>query len=418
MKTLIVNASVWDGSGEAAYSGELLIAEDGRIEAVARGGGRLAAKGAPRIIDARGMTLMPGLVEGHAHLSFCGATRNTDLGDIPPEEHVLETMHNARTLLEAGFTSAFSAASAKLRLDVVVRNQIDAGRIPGPRLRAAGPEITVTGGLGDDNRLHMERGSFGLIADGPEAIARAVRLCVREGVDTIKINISGDDFVNAKGSMTVMREDEVRMACEVAHDFGRKVACHARASESVARALRCGVDVIYHCELADEQALDALEAARDRVFVGPAIGLIYNTLYEADSWGIDRAAARAMGMERCLENAQRTYEQMRKRGIRVVVGGDYGFAWTPQGTNARDIEHFVTLFGYSASEALQCATRVGGELMGLPVGLLRADYLADLLVVEGDPLRDVRVLQDKTRLKLIMKGGSTVKNLLEEVAAA
>jgi imidazolonepropionase-like amidohydrolase len=416
MKTLIVNGSIWDGSGDEAYAGEVLIA--GRhIEAVTRGTGRLPAEGARRL-DARGMTVMPGLVEGHAHLSFCGATKNTDLGDIPPEEHVLETMHNARTLLEAGFTSAFSAASAKLRLDVVVRNQIDAGRIPGPRLRAAGPEITVTAGLGDDNRLHMERGSFGLVADGPDAIARAVRLCIREGVDNVKVNISGDDFVPAaKGGMTVMREDEVRTACDVAHDFGKKVASHSRASNAVLRALACGVDVIYHCELADTQALDELEAARDRVFVGPAIGLIHNTMHEAAPWGIDRETARNLGMDRCLENAQRTYEQVRKRGIRAVIGGDYGFAWTPQGTNARDIEHFVTLFGYSASEALQCATRIGGELMGLPVGLLKAGCLADLLVVEGDPLRDVRVLQDKAHLKAIMKDGVLFKNLLDAAVA-
>ncbi len=416
MKTLIVNARIWDGSGQAPYAGELLIAGC-HIEAVAHGACALAADGVRRL-DARGMTVMPGLVEGHAHLSFCGAAKNTDLGDIPPEEHVLETMHNARTLLEAGFTSAFSAASAKLRLDVVVRNQIDAGRIPGPRLRAAGPEITVSGGLGDDNRLHMERGSFGLVADGPVAVARAVRLCIREGVDNIKVNISGDDFVSAKGGMTVMREDEVRMACEVAHDFGKTVAAHARASNAVLRALACGVDVIYHCELADAQALDALEAARDRVFVGPAIGLIHNTLYEAEAWGITREMASAMGMQRCLENAQRTYEQMRRRGIRVVIGGDYGFAWTPQGTNARDIEHFVNLFGYSASEALQCATRIGGELMGLPLGELKAGYLADLLVIDGDPLRDVRVLQDKERLKAIMKDGSLFKNLLDDAPAA
>ena len=412
MKTLIVNGSVWDGSGSAAYAGEVLI--DGQhIQAVARGTGRISAEGATRL-DARGMTVMPGLVEGHAHLTFCGATKNTDLGDIPPEEHVLETMHNARTLLEAGFTSAFSAASAKMRLDVVVRNQIDAGRIPGPRLRAAGPEITVTAGLGDDNRLHMPRDSFGLVADGPEAIARAVRLCVREGVDNIKVNISGDDFVpSAKGGMTVMREDEVRMACEVAHSFGKKVASHSRASNAVMRSLTCGVDVIYHCEFADEQALDALEAARDRVFVGPAIGLIHNTLHEAEAFGITRAMALDLGMERCIENAQRTYEQMRKRGIRAVIGGDYGFAWTPQGTNARDIEHFVKLFGYSPSEALQCATRIGGELMGLPVGQLKEGFLADLLIVDGDPLQDVSVLQDKARLKLIMKGGARFKDLLE-----
>ena len=417
MQTLIVNGNLWDGSGGAAYAGEVLI-NGSRIEAIARGTGRIPAEGVQRL-DARGMTVMPGLVEGHAHLTFCGATKNTDLGDIPPEEHVLETMHNARTLLEAGFTSAFSAASAKMRLDVVVRNQIDAGRIPGPRLRAAGPEITVTAGLGDDNRLHMQRESFGLVADGPEAVARAVRLCVREGVDNIKVNISGDDFVpSAKGGMTVMREDEVRMACEVAHSFGKKVASHSRASNAVMRALTCGVDVIYHCEFADEQALDALEAARDRVFVGPAIGLIHNTLHEAGPWGITRAMALDLGMERCIENAQRTYEQMRKRGIRAVIGGDYGFAWTPQGTNARDIEHFVKLFGYSASEALQCATRIGGELMGMQVGQLKEGYLADLLIVDGDPLQDVSVLQEKARLKLIMKDGACVKDLLSEVNRA
>jgi len=415
MKTLIFNGNIWDGTGKAPYEGELLVS--GRhIEAVAPGAGSLSSiVGGEDVqrLDARGMTVMPGLVEGHAHLTFCGATKNTDLGDIPPEEHVLATMHGARTLLEAGFTSAFSAASAKLRLDVVIRNEIEAGRIPGPRLRAASPEITVTGGLGDDNRLHMDRGSFGLVADGPDAIARAVRLCIREGVDNIKLNISGDDFVMAaKGGMTVMREAEVRMACEIAHDFGKKVASHSRASNAVMRALECGVDVIYHCESADERALDRLEAARERVFVGPAIGLIHNTMYEAAPWGIDREAARALGMDRCMENAQRTYEQVRKRGIRVVVGGDYGFAWTPQGTNARDIEHFVNIFGYTASEALQCATKVGGELMGLDVGVLKPDWLADILIVEGNPLSDVRLLQDKSRLKLIMKDGQAFKNEL------
>ena len=416
MKTLIVNAQVWDGSGTPAHPGELLI-DGNRIEAVARGSGVLPAEGARRV-DVRGMTVLPGLVEGHAHLSFCGVVRHTELGELAPEDHAFETMHNARTLLEAGFTSAFSAASAKVRLDVAVRNQIAAGRIPGPRLRAASPEITVTGGLGDNDRLHMTASSFGLVVDGPVAMARAVRLCIREGVDTIKINLSGDFALAAAEERTVMREDEARMACEVAHDLGRMVASHSRASGAVLRALACGVDVIYHCEYADEQALDALEAARERIFVGPAIGVIHNTLHEAGAYGIDRDTARAIGIEQSLENAQRTYEQVRKRGIRTVIGGDYGFAWTPQGTNARDLEHFVTLFGYSPSEALQCATRIGGELMGLPVGELKAGYLADLLVVDGDPLRDVRILQDKARLKAIMQDGKFFKNLIDEVAAS
>jgi imidazolonepropionase-like amidohydrolase len=415
MKTIFRDCAVWDGTGSAAYAGDVLVVGN-RIAKILRSRGDLPVDGA-QVIEAGGRTLMPGLVEGHAHLSYGGATRNTDLGDLPPEEHLLLTMRNAKTLLDHGFTSAYGAASAKLRLDVVIRNEIDAGRLPGPRLRAAGPEITVTAGLGDDNRLHMARDSFGLIADGVAEITKAVRLCVREGVDNVKINISGDDFVAAKGSMTVMSEDEVRTAVEVAHSFGKRVASHSRAAESVKRALRCGVDVIYHCELADTEALDMLEANRDRVFVGPAIGLIYGTLHEAEAWGITHERACALGMNHVMENSQRTYAEMRKRGIRVVVGGDYGFAWVPQGTNARDIEHFVKLFGYTANEALQCATRIGGEIMGLgnELGLVKEGYLADLLLVDGDPIKDVAVLQNAAKLVVIMKDGALYKNALESL---
>lgn len=409
MRIWIRNARIWDGTGADAYPGEVLVEGD-RIARVVPAGTGFRVDDV-HVIDARGGTLMPGLVEGHAHLSFIHAPRSTDLGETPPEEHTLATMHNARTLLDHGFTSAFSAASAKLRLDVVIRNEIDAGRIPGPRLRAAGPEITVTGGLGDERRMHMERSSFGLIADGPDEIAKAVRLCAREGVDTVKLNISGDGFTRARarGDMTVMREAEVRMAVEVAHDHGCRVASHARSGLSVTRALDCGVEVIYHCEAADESVLDRMEAARDRIFCSPAIAPVHNALYEAERWGLAPDPVRTAGQGQVMEDTQRTYAELRRRGVRVVIGGDYGFVHTPQGTNARDIEFFVKLFGYTPSEALQCATRVGGELMQLDVGVVREGWLADLLVVNGDPVADVRVLQDATNLVVIMQGGKIVK---------
>src|ERR1700756_134959 len=263
---LFRGASVWDGSGAPAFPGDVLV-ENGRITAIARKPSGLSTEGAT-VIEARGRTLMPGLVEGHAHLSFGGAQKNSDLGDIPPEEHTLLTMRNAKTLLDHGFTSAYSAATAKLRLDVVIRNEINAGRLPGPRIRAASPEITVTAGLGDERKNHMYYESFGMIADGPDEIARVVRLCCREGVDNIKINISGDDLGPlARGGVTTMREAEVRMAVEVAHDFGKKINAHCRAAKSVKRAVKCGVDVIYHCESADDEALDMLESVKDHVFV-------------------------------------------------------------------------------------------------------------------------------------------------------
>lgn len=401
---LIKDAMVWDGSGKAAAPADVLV-QGNRIKTIAWESGQLKADGAT-VVDAAGRTLMPGLVEGHAHLTFHEAQKNTDLGDIPPEEHTLITMHNAKTLLDAGFTSAFSAASAKIRLDVVIRNEINAGRIPGPRLRAAGPEITVTGGLGDDNRLHMPRDSFGIIADGVDEIARVTRLCIREDVDNIKLNISGDDFVlAAKGGMTVMREEEVQIACDVAKDFGKMVGAHARATESVKRAVRCGVDVIYHCDFCDDDGLDMLEAAKDRVFCAPAINLIHSTLYEASDWGIKEEDAADMGLRRVLESSMEAHSKMRERGIRIAIGGDYGFAWVPQGGNARDIEHFVNYFGFSSNEALQAATKVGGEMMGLDVGLVKEGYLADLLLVDGDPVKDVRILQDAACLAMIMQDG-------------
>ena len=405
----IKNAMIFDGSGAALRPGEVII-RGNRIRTLADAGAGLEAPGC-EVIDAKGMTLMPGMVEGHAHPSFCGARALTDLGDIPPEEHVLATMRNATLLFDHGFTSLYSAACAKIRLDIVARNEIDAGRWPGPRLRASSPEITVTGGLGDETRLHQVRSSFGLIADGPDEIRKAVRLCIREGTDNIKVNISGDDFVNpAKGAMTVMSEAEVRAAVETAHDFERKVNCHARAGLSVKRAVQCGVDVIYHSEWADEEGLDLLEAAKDRVFVGPAIGLIWNTVDESEAFGFTPDVVERLGMRRVLEKASETYHALRKRGVRVVIGGDYGFAWTPQGTNARDLEHFVNLFGYSPAEALVCATKYGGQMMGGDLGEVREGYLADLLLVDGDPTRDVRIMQDRSRIVMIMKDGAFHKH--------
>jgi imidazolonepropionase-like amidohydrolase len=405
--TLFRNVMIFDGLGPESFPGEVLV-EDGRVAELARGDGAIAGERAADTIDGEGMTLMPGLVEGHCHLSFVGISTNKELGEIPVEEHLMKTVRNAKLLLDHGFTSAFSAASAKMRLDVVIRDEIAAGHIPGPRLRAASPEITVTAGLGDENRWQLSASSFGFVADGPEEIRKAVRIAVREGVDNVKVNISGDEFVShARAEITSMTEPEVRAAVETAHDFGKMVACHSRAAESVKRAVRAGVDCIYHCDFADEEALDMLEGVKDRVFIGPAAGLVHNAVFEGEAVGLTKAVAERMGLPRKFEHTIATYHEMRRRGMRVVIGGDYGFSITPMGQNARDIGHFVKFFGYSPAEALRCATSVGGELMGMKgeIGVIRQGALADLLLVDGDPLQDVTILADKARLAAIMQGG-------------
>jgi imidazolonepropionase-like amidohydrolase len=406
--TLIHDVQIWDAIEDDRYPGEVLV-EGNRIREVARGKGPLIARDrASDVIDGGGMTLMPGMVEGHCHLSFVGIARNQDLGEIPVEEHLLRTCRNATFILDHGFTSAYSAASSKMRLDVVVRNEIEEGHLAGPRYRAAGPEITVTGGLGDERKLHMHAESFGVIADGPTEIRKVVRTCIREGVDNIKLNISGDEFVShARAEVTSMSEIEVATAVEVAHEWGKRVACHSRAAESVKRAVRNGVDCIYHCDFADSEALDMLEAAKDRIFVGPAFGLVHNAVFESETVGMSKATVERMGLPRKLEATCATYHELRKRGVRVVVGGDYGFTLTPMGQNARDIGHFVKFFGYSPAEALRCATLVGGDLMGHggELGLIREGALADLLLVDGNPLEDLSILVGPGQFAMIMKDG-------------
>ncbi|MCR8725400.1 metal-dependent hydrolase family protein [Frigidibacter sp. ROC022] len=409
---LIKNATVWDAIDDQSYKGEVHI-EGNRIKTVARGADQIPEDRAETVIDAEGKFLMPGLVEGHCHLSFCGPSRNQDLGEIPPEEHMLETCRAATLILDHGFTSAWSAASAKMRLDVVLRSEIENGYVAGPRYRAASPEITTTGGLGDERQMHMNAESFGWLADGPTEILRAVRLCCRENVDNVKFNVSGDEFVShARAEIISMTELELTTGVKAAHDWGKMVACHARAAESVKRSVRAGVDCIYHCDFADEEALDMLEAAKDRVIVGPAFGLVHNSVFEGDAVGLTKDVVEKMGLPRKLEHTCATYHEMRKRGMRVVVGGDYGFTITPMGQNARDIGHFVKFFGYSPAEALKCATEVGAELMGHKgeLGIIKDGALADVLLVNGNPLEDQACLVGPDKFAFIMKDGLVHKD--------
>jgi imidazolonepropionase-like amidohydrolase len=411
--TLFTNITIFDGTGTAPFPGEVLI-EGNRIKTVAQGTNRISKDSSIEVLDGRGACLMPGLTEAHGHISFTDVARLPDLGEIPPEEHVLKTMHNARLLLDSGFTSIYSAASAKPRLEVVIRNEINAGRIPGPRIRAASTEITSTGGLGDERMLHLYRNGLETIVDGPDEMRKTVRLFGREGVDTIKINLSGDIFLRpGSAEKCAFSEPEIAAASEEAHDRGCWLSCHARADSAIRMALKYDFRCIYHCDYATTETIDLLEAAKDKVFLAPAIGVIYTMCYEADAWGLTRDVIEKMGLIKMLERNQKVHEEMRKRKLRVLPGGDYGFAWNPNGTNARDLEHFVKLFGYTPAEALSAATRLGGQIMDMPneLGLVKEGFLADLLLVDGNPTKDVTLLQNRDKLLVIMKDGEFHKRV-------
>jgi len=173
-------------------------------------------------------------------------------------------------------------------------------------------------------------------------------------------------------------------------------------------ALGAGARILYHCSFADAAAIDAMVAQKDAIFYAPGCGVSVAALEASPPLHIDMSAMKASAAQRMKLEA-RLVPELKRRGVRVLIGGDYGFPFNPHGRNARDLEHFVTHFGYTPAEALSASTMLGGLLMDLPVGQIREGYLADLLLVDGDPTHDVAILQNKDRLGMIMKGGALHK---------
>ena len=412
MDTLFTNVRILDGSGQNPYPGSVLV-QGKRIARVGRTNAPITPGGA-MVIDAAGATLMPGMCEAHTHFSWNNSATLSGIQQMPLEEHVLWCAKVAKQYLDAGWTSCVGAACAKPRLDVVIRNAINSGQIPGPRYLAASQEITVAGSLGDETLPHLPfpEYSFGVNVSGAEEMRKAVRLFLKYGVDSIKLNLSGDNFTpDSPAQSNWMTDAEVAAAMQEVRMRGKRGTAHARSAESVKQALRHGIDVIYHASFSDTETLDMLEAAKDRIFVAPGIAIIYAMLNEAEAYGITRSSATAAGYQIEWEAALESLSKMHKRGVRVLPGGDYGFAFTPHGQNSRDLEFFVKYLGFTPMEAIQSATLYGGQIMMLEheLGLVKEGFLADLLLVDGDPLANLSILRDPKRILAVMKDGEFAK---------
>ena len=190
---------------------------------------------------------------------------------------------------------------------------------------------------------------------------------------------------------------------QAAHARGIRVCSHARSDESIVQCLAYGVDVLYHCSFISDATMSALEAQKDRVWVAPALAWLYGTLEDAESFGYPPTKAESVGYAREIAIAVPGLKEMHRRGIRVLPGGDYGFAWTPHGTY-RDPELFVTKLDYTPMESIIAATALGGELMmhGDELGKVLPGYYADLILVNGNPLDDISLLSHHENLDVIM----------------
>ena len=401
--TLFTNVNILDGASNGPVSGEVVVA-DGRITAVEPGGG-IVPRADHRVIDGKGRTLMSGLCDAHTHFTWNSGGDLDALANMQLEEHMLVAVQSARILLDSGYTMCVGAASAKERIDIVIRNAINDGTIVGPRYLANAPELATPAGV----LVH----GITRVVSGVEDVRRATREICGMGADVVKLILSGESITQRVWAKdTYMTDGEVAAAVQEAHRVGKRVAAHARSTESIKQCLRLGVDIVYHASYIDDEAADMFEARKDDVFVAPGLHWLIATLEEAAAYGYPREAAEAVGYKEELDESIVGMTELHRRGVKVLPGGDYGFAWTPHGTNARDLEHFVERLGFTPMEAIHAATVLGGEIFLRPneLGRVAPGYLADLLLVDGDPSTNVAVLQDHDKLVGIMKDGAFHKD--------
>jgi imidazolonepropionase-like amidohydrolase len=417
--TLFLNAKLIDGNGGPPVENAAVRVDGNRITHV----GKTAdwgenPDGNQRVLDLQGKTLMPGLTEGHFHISFWGVRELPDLDlKLPAERTTVYAVKNAELALRCGYTSVASAGALH-RIDVTIRDLIAEGVIVGPRMVASGRDICATSGMLDWNPSFWKLGMDGLaiFADGVEEVRKAVRQNIKEGCDVIKLYVTGEGLLRpgAPPEETMYSFEEIEVAVEEAHKRDRQIATHVRGLDGVKLCVEAGVDVIEHATYADEEAIAMIAERRDRMFVVPGLGYHWGILQNGLACGIPQEVIDASLYQDEWERGCEAMSKMREAGIRVVPGGDYGFVWCPHGEYAKDIELFVTDMGFSPLEAITAATKHGSELMRMETetGTVEEDKLADLLVVDGDPVEDIAILQDRSKLAVVMKDGKVMVSTL------
>ena len=405
--SIISHGRLIDGRGGPPLDDAALILRDGRITYA---GPVLGAPPVPpeaESIDARGGSILPGRVEAHFHPTYFNVAELADLDVKYPVEFVtILATCNAKLALDCGYTAARSGGSLH-NIDVWLKKAIEDDLVPGPRLAASGREICGAGGLMDWNPDHMKLGMEGLILliNGPEEGRRAVRKLVKDGAEWIKTYPTGDAAApdSADHHTLCMTFDEMAAVVAEAHNFRRKVTGHCRANQGIKNALRAGFDSLEHGTFMDAEALDLL-LERD-VPVVPALQFEWASIEHGPRFGMPAAVVE--GHRETLDGGAESARMILRAGGRLGMGGDYGFAWNPHGDYAKELTFFVEHVGFTPLETITCATQTGAQIMGRAdeFGTLEPGKLADVLVVDGDVLADIRLLEDRSRFVAVMQGG-------------
>ncbi|AUN29413.1 Xaa-Pro dipeptidase [Niveispirillum cyanobacteriorum] len=378
-----------------------LVITDGRITSVGTQGSVAVPDGAARL-DLTGMTILPGLIDMHVHLTGRHDMHGYEgLAESTGDETINGVIHAEKTLM-AGFTAARNLGAAGYS-DVALRRALAANRLNGPRLYVSGPSIGATGGHCDNNLLPPEYDAHSQgAADGPWGVVKKVREVKKYGADLIKICATGG--VLSKGTQVgaqQLAQEEMDAIVAEAKRLGLKVAAHAHGTAGIKAAIRAGVDTVEHASFIDDEGI---KLAKER---GTYLSMdIYNTEYILSAGEAAGFLPESLAKERVVGKTQReSFSRAVKAGVKMVFGSDAGVY--PHGDNGKQFSRMVQ-FGMTPLQAIQAATVNAADALGASadVGTLAVGRYGDLIAVKGDPLADISILE---KVDVVVKGGDVVK---------
>ncbi|MEE8580970.1 MAG: amidohydrolase family protein [Myxococcota bacterium] len=411
-RTVFRDANLLDGD-EPARSGVTVVVEGERITQVSDGEA-LSTAPEDRVIDLAGKTLMPGLISCHYHAAYNNVSMQpVPLGTEKPHGYLaVAAAKNLNTALQCGFTSVVSAGGPH-NIDAQLKLAIEDGLIQGPRIVAGSHGLDTTGDYNELGDWWWEIGNTGghLHCDGPDAFTKAVREEIRKGAEMIKIFPAGGHGIPEPETTRGLTSAELRAVVEATHQRAKKIRAHCPWKNLMLECIEVGVDVIDHGDHIDAEVIRAMLDAG--TFFAPSMLFLAKLLGDVDN-ELGATPAQLAPIRDDFDNIRKMLPEANAAGVKIVLGDDYGTLLMPHGSYAEELALYVEKVGIPPLDVIRWGTRHGALLMdrGHELGAVAEGYLADLLVVDGDPVADIRVLQDQSRIRAVLKGGEFVKDAL------
>ena len=409
MKTvLIAGGNVIDGTGSAPQAKTDVLLKGDRIVAVGKNLVIDAADSAnAETIDASGLTVMPGLIDAHVHVTLGEPRTNDELFmHRDAATSAMLAAFNVRKVLKAGVTSMLDVDGI-FNIGPALRDSINAGIVEGPTMRS-GSYALMTAVGGTAGKLIPDSGTAGYaeVVRDKEEMVRVVRRQVKEGADIIKIHVTGS-IPTRSGEIQVWTREELKVVCDTAHDLGVRVTAHCRGDKATLDAVMAGVDIIWHASFLGDAALEAI--IDKKVPVGPVFTFLANLSEYGHKAGATSTAKSVFAGE--LEHTGSKLREAYDAGVKLLCGSESGFSMTPYGHwHAREMEVFVQHLGLTPLQAITCATKDNAVALDEDgeTGCLASGYRADVLILDGDPSKNVSLLSDKSIFRHLFCRGKQV----------